>query len=245
MNVKWLRRLKLTEARLAKMRPEIHRSAATASLAIRVPDGGEVDHHPALPGLRLRGRASTGSPAWPRGRSHPPGNGSADGAQAGACRCAGGAAAEGVHAPRPWQERRPAIRAGDRRCRADAPTRAIRAEADCAGSILNAISSWRTTTKGARGNSLDRRVPRRMAMVGAVIQPPRLAGRRSASAHRSPRDLSSWVKHSPTAGFRPAANAGAGRSGLRREVPSLSRRKQPSHDVLVGGFGTIAPIGRR
>ena len=51
MNVKWLRRLKLTDgAGHGQGRDlEIHGAAAgRKGLAIRVPDGGEVDHHPSL-----------------------------------------------------------------------------------------------------------------------------------------------------------------------------------------------------
>ena len=51
MNVKWLRRLKLTDApgHDQGRDVEIHRAAAgRKSLAVRVPDGGEVDHHPSL-----------------------------------------------------------------------------------------------------------------------------------------------------------------------------------------------------
>ena len=166
MNVKWLRRLKLTDGsgHGQGRDVEIHGSAAgRKGLAIRVPDGGEVDHHPSLAGPRVDGgRASTRSPAWPgRGR-----------VASARSRCRPTAATAGRR-PRcrsrccrrrsrafalPWQwSGGPAVlqsRATDDTGRVQ-PTRAqFVAERGLRGQYhYNAISSWRIDEKGEASNA--------------------------------------------------------------------------------------------
>ena len=166
MNVKWLRRLKLTAAPVMT-KDETSKYTDTAqgreSLAVRVPDGSEVDDHAAVAGrslLKGPGFYEISGLAWSGNGTHPTGRGLGRRRQElGAGGAVGPGAAESARAlPRRLaMERRTggAAKPRHRRYRhGAADARAIRrpSAASRGDYHYNAIASWAINDKGEATN---------------------------------------------------------------------------------------------
>ena len=267
MNVKWLRRLKLTDA------PAMAKDE-TSKYTVLLPDGKawqfvfpmevkSIITHPS-PGLALKGRASTRLPALPgRARPHPPGRGvRRRRQQLGAGGVAGAGAAESAHAfsRAVAVERRSggAAKPRDRRYRPGAAdARSIRGGARAARVSITTTPSAAggSTRKGRRAMyTLDRFASRAALMIGAAMicaaVPAFSAEAPRFGAPIAPGDLSSGT--SASAGRRgPSSrprNAGAGRGGLswRSARPVTAKRARVVRTMCwSAASGPSPPIGRR